>query len=41
MAQGLPIHCHRHEKLAVNFAAMVKLAFLRQYLRVLEPLDRT
>ncbi|MBD2751026.1 transposase, partial [Microvirga sp. BT688] len=23
----------RHEKLAVNFAAMVKLAFMRQYLR--------
>ena len=31
----------RHEKLAVNFAAMVKLAFLRQYLRTLEPLVRT
>ncbi len=27
----------RHEKLAVNFAAMVKLAFLRQYLRILRP----
>ncbi len=31
----------RHEKLAVNFAAMVKLAFLRQYLRTLRPSDRT
>ena len=31
----------RHEKLAVNFAAMVKLAFLRQYLRMLNPIDRT
>ncbi len=27
----------RHEKLAVNFAVMVKLAFLRQYLRTLRP----
>jgi transposase len=31
----------RHDKLAVNFAAMVKLAFLRQYLRTLRPSDRT
>ena len=31
----------RHEKLAVNFAAMVQLAFLRQYLRTLSPSDRT
>jgi transposase len=31
----------RHEKLALNFAAMVKLAFLRQYLRTLRPLDRS
>ncbi len=31
----------RHEKLAINFAAMVKLAFLKQYLRVLRPSDRT
>ena len=31
----------RHEKLAINFAAMVKLAFLRQYLRILRPSDRT
>jgi transposase len=31
----------RHEKLAVNFAAMVKLAFLRQYLRFLRSSDRT
>ena len=31
----------RHEKLAVNFATMLKLAFLRQYLRTLEPLVRT
>lgn len=31
----------RHEKLALNFAAMVKLAFLRQYLRTLRPSDRT
>jgi transposase len=31
----------RHEKLADNFATMVKLAFLRQGLRVPEPLDRT
>ena len=31
----------RHEKLAVNFAAMLKLAFLRQYLRILRPSDRT
>ena len=30
----------RHEKLAINFAAMVKLACLRQYLRVLRPLNR-
>ena len=27
----------RHEKLALNFAAMVSLAILRQYLRVLRP----
>lgn len=31
----------RHEKLAINFAAMVQLAFLRQYLRTLRPSDRT
>ena len=31
----------RHEKLAVNFAALVKLAFLKQYLRILRPSDRT
>ena len=31
----------RHEKLAVNFATMVKLAFLRHYLRTLRPSDRT
>ena len=31
----------RLDKLAVNFAAMVKLAFLRQYLRTLRPSDRT
>ena len=31
----------RHEKLAVNFAAMLKLAFLKQYLRTLRPPDRT
>ena len=31
----------RHDKLAINFAAMVKLAFLRQYLRTLRPSDRT
>ena len=31
----------RHEKLAVNFAAMLKLAVLRQYLRTLRPSDRT
>ena len=31
----------RHEKLAVNFAAMVQLAFLRHYLRTLRPSDRT
>ena len=31
----------RHEKLALNFAAMVKLAFLRQYLRAIRPSDRT
>ena len=30
-----------HEKLTINFAAMVKLAFLRQYLRTLKPLVRT
>ena len=29
----------RHEKLAVNFAAMVQLAFLRQYLWTLSPSD--
>ena len=27
----------RHEKLAVNFALMVKLAFSRQYLRTIRP----
>ena len=31
----------RHEKLAVNFAAMLKLAFPRQYLRTPRPSDRT
>ena len=31
----------RHQKLAVNFAAMAKLAFLRQYLRTLKPSNRT
>ena len=31
----------RHDKLAVNFAAMLKLAFLRQYLKILRPSDRT
>ena len=31
----------RHEKLAINFAAMVQLAFPRQYLRTLRPSDRT
>nr|WP_246205765.1 transposase [Microvirga arsenatis] len=31
----------RQEKLAVNFAAMVKLAFIRQYLRTISPSDRT
>ena len=31
----------RHDKLAVNYAAMVQLAFLRQYLRTLRPSDRT
>lgn len=31
----------RHEKPAVNFGAMLKLAFLRQYLRTLRPSDRT
>ncbi len=31
----------RHEKLAVHFAAMIQLAFLRQYLRTLSPSDRT
>jgi len=30
----------RHENLAVNFAAMAKLAFLRRYLRTLKPLNR-
>lgn len=30
-----------HEKLAVNFAALVKLTFLRQYPRTLRPSDRT
>jgi transposase len=29
----------RHEKLAVNFAEMVKLAFLRRYLRTFGPSD--
>ena len=29
-----------HEKLAVNFAAMVTLAFMRQYLRTITPSDR-
>jgi transposase len=31
----------RHEKLALTFATMVKLAFLRQYLRTLRPSDGT
>jgi len=31
----------RHDKLAVSFLAMLKLAFLRQYLRALQPSDRT
>lgn len=31
----------RHEKLAPNFAATVKLAFLRHYLRAISPSDRT
>ena len=31
----------RQEKLAINFAAMVQLAFLCRYLRVLSPSDRT
>ena len=31
----------RHEKLAVNFGAMIQLAFLRQYLRTLRPLEQT
>jgi transposase len=31
----------RHEKLALNFATMVKLAFLRQDLRALGPSDRS
>ena len=31
----------RHETLAINVAAMVKLAFLKQYLRILRPWDRT
>lgn len=31
----------RHEKLALNFATMVKLAFLRQCLRTIRPSDRT
>lgn len=30
----------RHEKLALNFAAMVKLAFLRRYLRILWPSEK-
>jgi transposase len=30
----------RHETLAINFSAMVKLAFLRQYLRAIRPSDR-
>ncbi len=31
----------RHEKLAVNFLAMVNLAMIRRCLRILEPPDRT
>ena len=31
----------RHEKLAVNFGAMLKLAFRRQYLPTLRPSDRS
>jgi transposase len=31
----------RHEKLALAFATMVKLAFLRQFLRTLRPSDGT
>jgi hypothetical protein len=31
----------RRDKLAVSFTAMLNLAFLRRYLRLLRPLDRT
>ena len=31
----------RHEKLAINFAAIAELAVLRRYLRTLRPSDRT
>jgi Transposase and inactivated derivatives len=31
----------RHEKLAINFMAMIKLAFILQYLRLLRPSNRT
>ena len=31
----------RYEKLATSFLAMVKLAFISRYLRLLEPSDRT
>jgi transposase len=31
----------RHEKLAFNFAAMLQLAFLRRYLRILRPSEKS
>jgi len=31
----------RYEKLATHFLAMLKLAFLRRYMRILEPSDTT
>jgi transposase len=33
--------CTRYEKLATSFMAMIKLAFISRYLRILEPSDTT
>jgi transposase len=44
-AVGWPKGCRsiatRHDKLATRFLAMLKLAFLRQYMRILRPSDRS
>ena len=41
MAKGCRSIATGHEKLALGFAVMVKLAILRQYLRTLRLSDRT